>query len=50
MEMNSGRRKGGDGRIRWRLLALLWIWAVLMFVTFDLFVNVPAFDRVRPPH
>jgi hypothetical protein len=30
------------------LLVLLWIWAGLVFVVLDLFLNVPEFDRVRP--
>lgn len=35
-------------RIRPLLLALLWIWAALVFTVVDLFRNVPEFDRVRP--
>ena len=30
------------------LLALLWVWAILVFVIIDLFRNVEEFDRIRP--
>lgn len=35
-------------RVRWTLLALLWVWAILVFVVIDLFLNVEEFDRIRP--
>jgi HEAT repeat protein len=35
-------------RIRWRLLVLLWIWAACVFLILDLFLNVDAFDAIRP--
>jgi len=35
-------------RVRPLLLVLLWVWAITVFVTVDLFRNVPAFDRIRP--
>ncbi|HEX5135553.1 MAG TPA: hypothetical protein VFY93_01145 [Planctomycetota bacterium] len=35
-------------RVGWRLLILLWIWALLVFTVVDLFRDVPQFDRVRP--
>ena len=35
-------------RVRWQLLALLWVWAVLMFAVVDFFWNVSEFDAVRP--
>jgi hypothetical protein len=34
--------------VRLTLLVLLWFWAATMFLVVDLFLNVPAFDRVRP--
>ncbi len=34
--------------VRWTLLVLLWLWAGCVFMTLDLFRNVPEFDRVRP--
>jgi hypothetical protein len=43
------REKEGSGRrVGVRLLLLLWLWAALMFTVVDLFLNVPAFDKVRP--
>lgn len=35
-------------RVRWPLLALLWVWAGSMALVLDLFLNVPELDRVRP--
>jgi hypothetical protein len=35
-------------RVGWRLLALLWVWAALMFLVVDLFLDAPGLDRVRP--
>jgi len=35
-------------RVRPLLLVLLWVWAACVFVTLDLFLNVPEFDRLRP--
>lgn len=35
-------------RVRWTLLALLWVWAILVFLVIDLFMDVEEFDRVRP--
>jgi len=35
-------------RIRWRLLALLWVWALCIFAIVDLFMNVDEFESVRP--
>jgi antitoxin component YwqK of YwqJK toxin-antitoxin module len=35
-------------RVRPLLLALLWAWAILVFVVLDLFLDVEEFDRVRP--
>jgi hypothetical protein len=35
-------------RIRWTLLALLWIWAGCMALVLDLFWNIQEFDRIRP--
>jgi protocatechuate 3,4-dioxygenase beta subunit len=35
-------------RVRPLLLILLWIWALFVFVTVDLFRNVREFDAVRP--
>ena len=35
-------------RIRFRLLVLLWVWALLVFAIVDLFWNVQEFDGVRP--
>lgn len=35
-------------RVRPHLLVLLWIWAALVFVVLDLFLNVPEFDGIRP--
>jgi len=40
--------KGQPPRVRWTLLVLLWVWAVLVFVTIDLFLNVKEFDGIRP--
>lgn len=39
---------GKKPRVRWTLLALLWFWALCVFVTLDLFRNVGAFDSIRP--
>ena len=36
------RRRG----VRPLLLILLWVWAALVFVVVDLFLNVEEFDRV----
>ena len=35
-------------RVRWTLLVLLWIWAITIFATLDLFTNVGEFDTIRP--
>lgn len=35
-------------RVRWTLLALLWVWAGCVFLVIDLFLNVEEFDGVRP--
>jgi hypothetical protein len=35
-------------RVRPLLLVLLWIWAICVFVTIDLFRNVSEFDSIRP--
>ena len=35
-------------RVGWRLLSLLWVWALLVFVVVDLFLNVLEFDHIRP--
>jgi HEAT repeat protein len=35
-------------RVRWTLLALLWVWAILIFLMVDLFFNVDEFDAIRP--
>ncbi len=40
--------KARPPRARTTLLVLLWIWAFCVFLTLDLFLNVPEFDRVRP--
>ena len=34
--------------MRFRLLVLLWVWALLVFTVVDLFWNVREFDTVRP--
>jgi antitoxin component YwqK of YwqJK toxin-antitoxin module len=39
----SGRR-----RVRPLLLALLWVWALCVFATLDLFLNIREFDVIRP--
>jgi HEAT repeat protein len=35
-------------RVRPLLLVLLWVWALCVFLVVDLFLNVAAFDSVRP--
>jgi hypothetical protein len=35
-------------RVRLTLLVLLWAFAGTVFLVVDLFLNVPAFDEVRP--
>ena len=35
-------------RVRWTLLALLWVWVILVFVVIDLSLNVEEFDGIRP--
>jgi antitoxin component YwqK of YwqJK toxin-antitoxin module len=35
-------------RVRPTLLVLLWVWVACVALAVDLFLNVPAFDRIRP--
>jgi HEAT repeat protein len=35
-------------RLRWTTLALLWVWAIAVFLTLDLFLDIEEFDAVRP--
>lgn len=44
LAMNHPRRP----RIRLGLLVLLWVWAGLVFLVVDLFLDAPGLDRVRP--
>jgi len=40
--------RSGKRRVRPLLLVLLWVWAISVFVTLDLFLNISQFDVVRP--
>ena len=46
--MTAKTEQGTRKRIRATLLALLWVWAICIFLVLDLFLNVAEFDRVRP--
>lgn len=40
--------RASAGRVRWQLLALLWVWAGCVALVLDLFLNIDEFDGVRP--
>jgi hypothetical protein len=46
--MRAVEKSPGRRRVRATLLALLWVWALVIFMVVDLFWNVEEFDRVRP--
>ena len=46
--MSAMTTKSSKPRVRKTLLLLLWIWALCVFLTLDLFLNVREFDAIRP--
>jgi len=46
--MRSGTCAPTTRRVRFTLLALLWAFAATVFLVVDLFLNVSAFDEIRP--